>query len=77
MFDRWNDAGMALVEEYAEPNARTLWVSDGVVGYARQLRPGETVQEALADFAVDGEPADRWELYEGGEWTETGRPSRW
>jgi hypothetical protein len=35
-----------------QTGARCLWVADGVIAYARLMDEGETVADALAEFAA-------------------------
>lgn len=71
----WNQISLEEFEAVRQPG-RHIWVSDGYLGFARAMRPGETTKEAIADFDTAGEPAEDYNVYENGEVVATA-PMNW
>jgi hypothetical protein len=61
----WRQVGRDPFEESLPPG-RWIWAADGVLGFAREMLPGETAAEAVAEFEQAGELCEEWRVYVNG-----------
>lgn len=67
---KWTTAMPADAERMSRNGTRTVYCADVVNGFARPMRAGETLAEAVADFEAAGESVVTSRVYESGEQAE-------